>query len=112
MALNLTQPDVDELPPVTQFWSIPIYDEQGYFVDSELDRYSINSFLLEAGHLHVEDDELVVYVQHEKPSDLEKAKNWLPAPERGFRFPPRFYGPRWSLIDGSYAMPRIVPVEE
>ena len=104
--------DADDLPPVTQFWSLPIYDEQGYFVDNELDRYSINSFLLEAGHLHVEDDELVVHVQHERPTDPDAAKNWLPAPEGTFRLTPRFYGPKWSLIDGSYDIPGVVPVEE
>jgi hypothetical protein len=101
--------DVDDLPPVTQFWSIPIYDTQGYFVDNELDRYSINSFLLKEGLLHVEDDQLVIHVQHDRPTDPDAAKNWLPAPEGGFRFTARFYGPRWSLIDGSYEMPPVVP---
>ena len=104
--------DLDDLPPVTQFWSIPIYDAQGYFVENELDRYSVNSFMLDEGRLHVDGGELVVYVQHERPSDPDAAKNWLPAPEEGFRFTPRFYGPRWSLIDGSYEMPPVVPEAE
>ncbi|KAB1185393.1 MULTISPECIES: DUF1254 domain-containing protein [Haloferax] len=99
--------DLDNLPPVTQFWSIPIYDAEGYFVHNELDRYSINSFMLDAGLLHVENNELVIYVQHDKPTDPDKAKNWLPAPAEGFRFTARFYGPHWSLIDGSYEMPTI-----
>ncbi|MFC7226468.1 DUF1254 domain-containing protein [Salinirubellus salinus] len=104
--------DLDDLPPATQFWSIPIYDEQGYFVDNELDRYSVNSFMLDEGRLHVDGGELVVYVQHERPSDPDAAENWLPAPEEGFRFTARFYGPRWSLIDGSYEMPPVVPEAE
>lgn len=103
--------DLDTLPPVTEFWSIPIYDAQGYFVENELDRYSVNSFMLESGQLHTEANELVIYVQNEKPDDPEAAKNWLPAPEGGMRFAARFYGPRWSLVDGSYAMPEVVPVE-
>jgi len=51
-------------------------------------------------------------VQHERPTDPDATKNWLPAPEGGFRLTPQFYGPRWSLIDGSYEMPAVVPVEE
>ena len=32
---------MDDLPPVTEFWELPLYDESGYFVDNEIDRYSI-----------------------------------------------------------------------
>lgn len=85
--------DLDNLPPVTVFWSIPIYNAEGYFVANEIDRYTINSFMLEAGELSVKDNRLVVYIQKEKPSDPEQAKNWLPAPPEGFRFAARFYGP-------------------
>ncbi|WP_217493378.1 DUF1254 domain-containing protein [Haladaptatus sp. W1] len=104
--------DLDNLPPVTEFWEVPIYDAQGYFVENELDRYSINSYMLEAGLLHTEANELVIYVQHEKPDDSEKVQNWLPAPAGGMRFAARFYGPYWSVVDGSYDMPEVVPVEE
>ncbi|WP_225333437.1 DUF1254 domain-containing protein [Halomicrobium urmianum] len=104
--------DLDDLPPVTEFWSIPIYDAQGYFVDNELDRYTINSYMLESGQLHTESGELVIYVQHERPAAPEQMRNWLPAPEGGMRFAARFYGPRWSLVDGSYDMPEVTPVEE
>jgi hypothetical protein len=104
--------DLEDLPPVTEFWEIPIYDAQGYFVENELDRYSINSYMLEEGLLHTDGNELVIYVQHEEPDDPEQATNWLPAPEGGMRFAARFYGPRWSVVDGSYDMPEVVPVEE
>ncbi|WP_265110666.1 DUF1254 domain-containing protein [Halosolutus halophilus] len=104
--------DLEDLPPVTEFWEIPIYDAQGYFVENELDRYSINSYMLEEGLLHTEANELVIYVQHEEPDDPEQATNWLPAPEGGMRFAARFYGPRWSIVDGSYDMPEVVPAEK
>ncbi|WP_458190358.1 DUF1254 domain-containing protein [Haladaptatus sp. NG-WS-4] len=102
--------DLDDLPPVTEFWEIPIYDAQGYFVDNDLDRYSINSYMLETDQLHTENDDLVIYVQHEKPENPEKVRNWLPAPDGGMSFVARFYGPHWSLVDGSYDMPQVVPV--
>jgi hypothetical protein len=103
--------DMNDLPPVTQFWSIPIYNKDGYFVENEIGRYTINSFMLDQEQLHVEDSNLVIYVQNEKPSDPDKLKNWLPAPEGSFRFTARFYGPKMSIVDGSYKMPKPVIVK-
>ena len=104
--------DINDLPPVDVFWSIPLYDADGYFTKNEIDRIVISSFMYEAGKLHVEDGKLVIYVQREKPKDPNKAKNWLPAQKDRFRFAARFYGPRLSLSDGSYNMPPIIKVEE
>lgn len=103
--------DMNDLPPVTQFWSIPIYDSNGYFVANEINRYTINSFMLDAGDFVVKDDKLVIYVQHEKPTDADQAKNWLPAPAEGFRFTSRNYGPYAPLTDGTYNMPKVVKVQ-
>ncbi len=103
--------DMDDLPPVTEFWSIPIYDSDGYFVANELNRYTISSFMVDRGDLHIEDGKLTIYIQHEKPSDPARVQNWLPAPEGGFRFTARFYGPKMSIIDGSYNMPGPVKVK-
>lgn len=103
--------DLDDLPPVTEFWSLPIYDAQGYFVANEINRYTINSFLLDKGLLNTTDGKLVIYVQHERPRDPDQLKNWLPAPDGPFRMTPRFYGPKMPLIEGTYEMPKIVRVE-
>lgn len=103
--------EMDDLPPVTQFWSIPIYDANGYFVANEINRYTVNSFMLESGELAPKDGKLVIYIQNEKPSDPDEAKNWLPAPAEGFRFTSRYYGPYAPLVDGSYNMPRVVKVK-
>lgn len=103
--------DMNDLPPVTQFWSIPIYNKDGYFVRNPIDRYTINSFMIDQKQLHVADGKLVIYLQKDKPSDPNQLKNWLPAPEGSFRFAARFYGPKMSLVDGSYKMPRPVLVK-
>ena len=103
--------DMNDLPPVTQFWSIPIYDANGYFVANEINRYTVNSFMLKAGEIAPKDGKLVIYIQKEKPTDPAQAKNWLPAPEEGFRFTARFYGPYAPLTDGSYNMPKVVKVK-
>jgi hypothetical protein len=97
--------DMDDLPPVSEFWSIPIYNKDGYFVANDIDRYTINSFMIEQKQLHVADGKLVIYIQTEKPTDPIQLKNWLPAPKGSFRFTARFYGPKMRIIDGSYKMP-------
>ena len=102
--------DMNDLPPVDEFWSIPIYNEDGYFVANAIDRYTINSFMIDQNQLHIEDGKLVVYIQTEKPTDTNQLKNWLPAPPETFRFTARFYHPKMNIIDGSYKMPRPVKV--
>jgi hypothetical protein len=99
---------LDDMPPVTEFWELPIYDESGYFIDNEINRYSINSFMLERGDLQTTDGKLVIAIQNEKPSDPNQLRNWLPAPKGSFRFAFRFYGPKAKLIDWTYDMPGIV----
>jgi hypothetical protein len=104
--------DKEKLPPVTEFWSIPMYDMAGYFIDNPINRYTVNSFMLENDDFHVADGKLIFYLQPEKPGDPAQAKNWLPTPKgEKFRTTPRFYGPKASLIDGSYKMPLPVRVD-
>ncbi|MEX1116920.1 MAG: DUF1254 domain-containing protein [Akkermansiaceae bacterium] len=103
--------DLNDLPPVTQFWSIPIYDANGYFFANEINRYTVNSFMLEAGDLVTKDGKLVIYIQNEKPTGADQARNWLPAPVDGFRFTARFYGPYAPLTNGTYNMPKVIKVK-
>jgi hypothetical protein len=103
--------DLNDMPPVSEFWEMPLYDTEGYFYDNPIDRYSLNSFMLERGQLHIEDDKLVIYVQHDEPADPKQRQNWLPSPRDGFRFTARFYGPATPLIDASYDMPGVVRVD-
>ena len=103
--------DLNYMPPVTEFWEIPLYDREGYFYDNPIDRYSINSYMLKRGKLHTAEGKLVIYVQNDEPKDANQRMNWLPAPKEGFQFAAGFYGPGTSLIDGSYNMPGAVRVE-
>ena len=99
------------MPPVTEFWEIPLYDCEGYFYDNSIERYSLNSYMLKRGKLHTGGGKLVIYVQHDEPTDPKQRQNWLLAPKGGFQFAARFYGPYTSLIDGSYNMPGVVRVD-
>lgn len=100
--------NLNNMPPVTEFWEIPLYDREGYFYDNPIDRYSLNSYMFKRGKLYSEDGKLVIYVQHDEPTDLKQRQNWLPAPEGAFQFAARFYGPYTPVIEGSYNMPGIV----
>jgi hypothetical protein len=101
--------DLNDMPPVTEFWEIPLYDHEGYFVDNPINRYSVNSYMLKRGKLHTENGKLVIYVQNDEPKDANQRRNWLPSPKTGgFQFAARFYGAGAALIDGSYNMPGLV----
>ena len=103
--------DLNNLPPVSEFWEIPVYDLEGYFYDNPINRYSVTSYMLNNGSLYTENGKLVLYIQHEAPSDPNQKKNWIPVPKSGFRFAARFYGQGGSIIDASYNMPAVVKVE-
>lgn len=99
---------LDDMPPVSEFWELPIYDQNGYFIENPIHRYSITSFMLEGGRLHTADGKLVIHIQKDEPQDPDERRNWLPAPDGPFHFAFRFYGPKGSLIDWTYDMPGVV----
>ncbi len=101
--------DLKNLPPVTEFWELPVYDSAGYFIPNQIDRYSVTSYQLAAGAFAVRDGRVTFYLQPDRPTDPEQARNWLPtARGDGFQFAARYYGPMAPLIDGSYAMPGVI----
>lgn len=102
--------DLANLPPVTEFWELPVYDSAGYFIPNALNRYSATSYLLAGGAYAVRDNRVTFYLQPDRPTDPDQARNWLPT-ARGdtFQLAARFYGPMAPLVDGSYPMPKIEP---
>lgn len=103
--------DINELPPVTEYWDFPVYDELGYLVPNPIERYSVISYLYQAGAYAVRAGKLTFYLQNVRPDQEDEARNWLPIPASGpFQLAARFYGPLAPLIDGTYPMPRLVRV--
>lgn len=101
--------DLANLPPVTEFWELPIYDSAGYFIPNPIDRYSVTSYQLAAGQFAQKDGKVTFYLQADRPNDPDQARNWLPtAKGDSFQLAARFYGPKAPLIDGTYAMPQIM----
>jgi len=98
----------DQLPPVEAFWSITMYDEDGFHVDNALNRFAIG----DRDELKFnEDGSLDIYLQHESPGK-EKESNWLPAPAKGkLGITMRLYAPRESVLDGEWKPPYITEVK-
>jgi len=90
-----------QTPPADAFWSITMYDENYFFVDNALNKYTVsprNELTYRA------DGSLDLYIQHESPGK-DKESNWLPAPKGKFVLMMRLYWPREtdpSIIDGTW----------
>ena len=97
----------DGLPPVNAFWSVTMYDAEGYQVANELDRFALG----DRDELRFNDDgSLVLYLQHENPGS-EKTDNWLPAPQAALGVTMRLYAPRAEVLDGTWAPPAVQRVK-
>jgi hypothetical protein len=89
--------DPGQLPPVRAFWSLSLYDLDGFFVPNPIDRYLIN----DRTDLHFNPDgSLDVYIQHDEPSSPVERQNWLPAPAGAFRLLMRVYAAKPAAIPG------------
>ncbi len=92
-------------PPADAFWSMTLYDLEGYLVDNPLDRYAIGD---RSGMKPNPDGSLTIYIQGESPGK-DKEANWLPAPKSGpFKLALRLYVPGESVLDGSWVPPAVV----
>lgn len=93
-----------QLPPVQGFWSLTMYDDQYFFVNNPLNRYSISA----RQNLKTNrDGSTDLYIQKGSPGK-DKESNWLPAPAGDFILMLRMYWPKEnnpSIINGSWTVP-------
>lgn len=94
-----------DLPPVGAFWSLTMYDDQGFQIANAINRFAIGDRdALKYGA----DGSLDIYIQHANPG-AEKESNWLPAPASGgANITMRLYAPKPEALDGRWAPPAIV----
>ena len=95
-----------ELPPVKAegFWSITLYDSNGFLVANPIDRYSLGS----SSPLEFNSDgSLDIYLSNTAPTLAKDLANWLPAPLDDFTLTLRTYIPGEPLLDQSYKVPGI-----
>lgn len=95
--------DADAIPPVHAFWSVTMYDAEGFQVANELNRFAIGD---RDPLTYNADGSLDLYVQHVNPG-AERASNWLPAPEGPLGVTLRLYAPKPEVLDGRWTPPAV-----
>jgi hypothetical protein len=93
----------EQLPPVDAFWSVTMYDADGFQAANSINRFAIGD--RDALSFN-QDGSLDLYLQHEDPG-AEKRSNWLPAPRGALGVTMRLYAPRASVLQGNWAPPPI-----
>jgi hypothetical protein len=94
----------DDLPPVSAFWSLTMYDAEGFQVANPLNRFAIGD---RDTLKYNPDGSLDLYVQNESPGP-DKEANWLPAPKSGqLGLTMRLYAPKPQALDGRWNPPAI-----
>jgi len=92
-AYSLTVKDV----PVDAFWSVSVYNRDGYFQKNAYDAYSVNSVTATPNP----DGSYTVHLGGD-PDNV----NFLPITE-GWNYAVRMYQPREEILDGSWTFPGI-----
>jgi hypothetical protein len=94
----------DELPPVDAFWSLTMYDAEGFQVANPINRFTVGD--RDALKFNA-DGSLDLYIQNENPG-ADKESNWLPAPKSGnFGLTLRLYAPKPQVAEGRWNPPPI-----
>ena len=96
----------DEIPPVSGFWSLSMYNDKIMFVANPINRYSLGS-LSDPPLVKNPDGSLDIYIQRDAP-DSAVTPNWLPAPASGnFQMTLRLYWPQQPVLDKKWIPPAV-----
>jgi hypothetical protein len=99
--------DKSVLPPVDAFWSVTLYDPEGYQVANALNRFAVSSWM---PFKYDPDGSLTLYFQNEDPGK-DKEANWLPAPKGPFNLTMRLYAPKSEALTGRWNPPAVTKTE-
>ena len=96
--------DQATLPPVEAFWSITMYDADGFQVANALNRFAIGD---RDALTYNADGSVDLYIQSQSPG-ADRESNWLPAPAQGLLgLTMRLYAPKAEALDGRWAPPAV-----
>ena len=87
--------------PVDGFWSVSVYNEDGYFEKNDKNAYTVNDITAEKNA----DGSAIIHF-----GGGENASNYLPITP-GWNYLLRLYRPRRELLDGSWKAPEAERVE-
>ena len=99
--------DKDAMPPANAFWSITLYDPEGFQVGNSLNRFAVSSWM---PFKYNADGSLDLYFQNENPGNGKDA-NWLPAPKGPFNLTMKLYAPKLEALTGKWNPPPIVKTQ-
>jgi hypothetical protein len=100
--------DKGQTPPAQAFWSITLYDPEGFQVANALNRSAVSSWMPVKT---TPDGSLDLYFQNESPG-ADKVANWLPAPKGPFNLTMRLYAPKADALTGKWNPPPVMKVQE
>lgn len=96
--------EADRLPPVDAFWSVTMYDAEGYQVANPLNRFALGD---RDPLRYNADGSLDLYLQHSDPGG-ERTTNWLPTPSEGpLGVTLRLYAPHADVLAGAWTPPPV-----
>ena len=99
--------DKDQIPPARAFWSITLYDNDGFQVANSLNRFAVSSWM----PFHYNPDgSLDLYFQNESPG-ADKEANWLPAPKGPYNLTMRLYAPKSEALTGRWSPPPVIKAQ-
>jgi hypothetical protein len=94
-----------KLPPVSAFWSVTLYDAEGFVIQNPIQRYQIGTY----DNLKPDaDGSTPIYIQRDSPGK-DKESHWLPAPEGAFNLALRLYNPGSAAVTLDWTPPAVVP---
>jgi hypothetical protein len=99
--------DKGATPPVNAFWSITLYDSEGFQVGNALNRFAVSGWM---PFKTAPDGSLDIYFQNESPGK-DKEANWLPAPKGAFNLTMRLYSPQADALTGKWNPPPVHKVQ-
>jgi hypothetical protein len=98
----------EEVPPAGAFWSVTLYDSDGFQVANPLNRFALSSWMPFKPN---SDGSLTLYLQNESPGE-DKQANWLPTPRGPFNLTMRLYAPKPEALTGVWNPPPVVRASE
>ena len=96
----------EDIPPVNAFWSVTLYDNEGFQVPNTLNRFALSSWM---PLVHNPDGSLDLYFQNDNPGP-GKETNWLPAPKGPFNLTMRLYAPKPAALTGRWNPPAVTKI--
>jgi len=96
------------MPPVNAFWSVTLYDADGYQVANPLNRFALSSWM---PLKYNPNGSLDLYFQNESPG-ADKEANWLPAPKTPFNLTMRMYVPKSEALTGKWNPPPVTRMQQ